>query len=191
MTLKELEKTIRNCTLCNLYKKRIYPVPGEGRKNAQIMFVGEGPGKEEDLLGRPFVGQAGKFLDELLTLINLKREEVFIGNLVKCRPPFNREPFPEEIKSCFPYLVKQIKIIKPLLLILLGRHALNQFLPNLKISLVHGQAKRYLGIYSEKQVYLPLYHPAAALYNSSLKKILISDFRKIPPLLKKIKSYGD
>jgi len=146
------------------------------------MFIGEGPGKEEDKQGLPFVGSAGKFLDELLATINLERSDVFIGNVVKCRPPDNRDPLPEEIKTCFPYLQQQIELIKPKLIATLGRHAMYQFLPeDLRISQVHGRPFRRHG-----QVYLPLYHPAAALYHGSLRETIINDFKKIPLILKKI-----
>jgi DNA polymerase len=158
-------------------------VPGEGNPNADIMLIGEGPGKNEDLQGRPFVGQAGKLLDELIESIGLKREDVFIGNVVKARPPGNRDPKPEEIAHSWPWLRDQVAAIKPTVIVLLGRHAMDLFLPDLKISAVHGQGKRYRG-----QVYFPVYHPAAALYTGSLKQTLLDDFAKLPDLLKKAKA---
>lgn len=163
-------------------------MPGEGSFDADIMFVGEAPGKSEDEQGKPFVGAAGKFLDELLNEIGLKRSDVFITNVVKCRPPENRDPLDEEINTCWSYLETQINEIKPKLIVTLGRHAMYRFLPDdLRISNVHGQAKRYKGIWQEKQVYYPMYHPAVALYNGSYREILIKDMKKIPKVLEKIK----
>lgn len=156
-------------------------MPGEGNPNADILFIGEAPGKNEDLQGRPFVGAAGKLLDELIESIGLKREDVFIANVLKARPPGNRDPKPDEIEHCWPWLKAQVGVIQPKLMVLLGRHAMDWFLPDCKISADHGQAKRYRG-----QVYLPVYHPAAALYNGSLKQTLLDDFAKIPKLLAKI-----
>lgn len=158
-------------------------VPGEGNPRADIMFIGEGPGKNEDLQGRPFVGQAGKLLDELIESIGLTRDDVFIGNVVKARPPGNRDPKPEEIAHSWPWLRDQVAAIKPTVIVLLGRHAMDLFLPDLKISTAHGQGKRYRG-----QVYYPVYHPAAALYTGSLKQTLFDDFAKLPGLLKKAKA---
>ena len=158
-------------------------VPGEGNPQAEIMFIGEGPGKNEDLQGRPFVGAAGKLLDELIESIGLKREDVFIGNVVKARPPGNRDPKPEEIAHSWPWLRNQVAAIKPQVIVLLGRHAMDLFLPDLRISAVHGQAKRYRG-----QVYYPVYHPAAALYNGSLKQTLLDDFAKLPKVLEKARA---
>lgn len=186
-TLQELEEKCRNCKKCRLCEGRKNSVPGTGNDKAEIMFIGEGPGKDEDIQGEPFVGAAGKFLNELLASINLKREDVYIANVVKCRPPGNRDPFPEEIEACWPYLEKQIKIIKPELIVTLGRHSMGRFLPGLKISQAHGQAKRYKGIDGGKQVYYPMYHPAVALYNGSYRGILVEDMKRIPKLLKKIK----
>jgi DNA polymerase len=145
------------------------------------MLIGEGPGYHEDKQGRPFVGPAGHFLVELLAAAGLDRASVFITNVVKHRPPNNRDPLPEEIKAFMPYLFQQIEIIKPKLIVFLGRHAMNVFLPELKISQVHGQPKRKNG-----QVYLPLYHPAAALYNGGMRETLTADFAKIPEILKQI-----
>ncbi len=146
------------------------------------MFIGEGPGKNEDLQGRPFVGAAGKLLDELIVSIGLKREDVFITNVLKARPPGNRDPKPDEIDHSWPWLRDQIANIKPKVLVLLGRHAMEWFLPDLRISADHGRAKRFRG-----QVYLPVYHPAAALYTGSLRQTLFDDFKQIPKLLEKIK----
>lgn len=161
-------------------------VPGEGNPHAEIMFIGEAPGKNEDLQGRPFVGAAGKLLDELIESIGLKREDVFIGNVLKGRPPGNRDPKPEEIAHSWPWLRDQVAAIKPKVIVLLGRHAMDWFLPDLKISADHGRAKRYRG-----QVYFPVYHPAAALYTGSLKQTLLDDFAKLPKILEKAKALPD
>lgn len=157
------------------------PVPGEGNPDAQIMFVGEAPGSQEDKQGRPFVGASGKFLEEMLNSIDLRRDDVFITNIVKFRPPENRDPDAEEIKACLPYLLVQIKIIQPKLVVFLGRHSMNVFFPELKISQAHGNVFRRQG-----QVFLPLYHPAAALYNGSMRNILQEDFANIPKILAKL-----
>lgn len=155
---------------------------GVGNPDAEIVFIGEAPGKNEDLKGEPFVGAAGKFLDEMLEMIGLKRKDVYITNIVKYRPPNNRDPYPEEKQEFMPYLESQLEIIQPKLVVTLGRHSLNCFLPDLQISQCHGQAKRYRG-----RVYLPLFHPAAALYNGGMRQTLIDDFALIPAILKKIK----
>ena len=188
MSLEDLCQQILKCKKCPLHKGRTNAVPGEGNPKSKIMFLGEAPGKQEDLQGKPFVGQAGKFLDELLKLANLSRENVFITNVVKCRPPENRDPLPEEIQTCLPYLKEQIKLIKPTLIVTLGRHAMYQFLPKeFKISQVHGQPKKMVNTKTgESQVYYPVFHPAAALYHGNLKKDLERDFKKIPRVLEKI-----
>src|SRR3989338_2730743 len=129
-TLIEIAEQVKVCTKCGLCKARAKAVPGSGNPNADVMFIGEGPGKNEDLQGEPFVGAAGKFLEELLACINMKRQDVFITNVVKCRPPGNRDPEPEEVATCYPYLEKQVALIKPKLIVLLGRHAMYRFLPS-------------------------------------------------------------
>jgi uracil-DNA glycosylase len=185
-TTTEIKNQIENCTLCNLCKKRTKIVISDGSWDSDIFFIGEAPGREEDLQGKPFVGAAGKLLTEMIESIGLSREEVFITNIVKCRPPNNRDPLPEEVKKCWPYLESQIKIVKPKLIVTLGRHSMARFLPDLKISEAHGQPKRTKGIWQEKQVYLPLYHPAFALYNPKNKETLFKDFQKIPLIIKKL-----
>lgn len=185
--LKELNAQMSQCSACALRIGCKNVVPGEGSAEAEIMFIGEGPGQKEDELGRPFVGAAGKFLEEMLGLINLKREDVYIANVVKCRPPQNRDPLPEEVSACWPWLLEQIKIIQPKLIVTLGRHSMERFLPNMKISQIHGQAKRREIEGVGKQVLYTLYHPAAALYNGSMREVLIKDFKKIPKVLEKIK----
>jgi uracil-DNA glycosylase family 4 len=181
--LDELNKKMSACSQCVLRSGCHQVVPGEGSAEAKIMFIGEGPGQKEDELGRPFVGAAGKFLDEMLGIIGLKREEVYIANVVKCRPPGNRDPLPEEAEACWPWLMEQIKLIDPKIIVTLGRHSMERFLPNQKISQIHGKALRRnipeLGAY----VFYALYHPAAALYNGSMREVLISDFKKIPKVL--------
>ena len=154
---------------------------GDGNPDADIVFIGEAPGKNEDEQGKPFVGAAGKFLNEMLEMVNLKREDIYITNIVKYRPPNNRDPEPSEKEKFLPYLQEQLDIIKPKLIVTLGRHSMDVLLPGLKISQVHGQPKRY-----KDHVYLPLFHPAAALYNSGMRQTLIDDFALIPAILKKI-----
>jgi DNA polymerase len=156
-------------------------VMGDGDPDASIVMIGEAPGKNEDLKGKPFVGAAGKFLDELLASIGMKREDVYITNIVKYRPPNNRDPEDEEKQAFLPYLERQLELIAPKLVITLGRHSGSAFLPRLRISHDHGQPKRL-----KNQVYLPLYHPAAALYNGSLRVTLLDDFAKIPKILQMI-----
>jgi uracil-DNA glycosylase len=151
---------------------------GDGSPDADIVFIGEAPGKNEDQQGKPFVGAAGKFLNEMLAGIGLKREDVYITNIVKYRPPNNRDPLPEEKQAFLPFLRTQLEVIKPKLVITLGRHSMDSLLPGLRISQVHGQPKRYQG-----QIYLPLFHPAAALYNGGLRQTLIDDFERIPKIL--------
>ncbi|MBJ7348418.1 MAG: uracil-DNA glycosylase [Thermoleophilaceae bacterium] len=153
-------------------------VPGEGNHNSDILIVGEAPGKSEDLSGRPFIGQAGKLLDELIASIELTRDDVFITNIVKARPPENRDPTAAEVQHHRPWLDRQIAVIQPKLIVPLGRHAMHRFFPQLKIGEAHGQLQLLDG-----RAYLPLYHPAAALYNRSLMPTLAADFAKIPLLL--------
>lgn len=156
---------------------------GVGNPDADIVFIGEAPGKNEDLQGEPFVGAAGKFLNEMLGMIGLERKDIYITNIVKYRPPGNRDPHPEEKQEFMKYLESQLEIIQPKLVVTLGRHSLNCFLPDLQISKCHGQPKRYKGL-----VYLPLFHPAAALYNGDMRQTLIDDFALIPTIVEKIKS---
>jgi DNA polymerase len=157
-------------------------VMGDGNPDADLVFIGEAPGKNEDIQGKPFVGAAGRFLNEMLEMIGLRREDVYITNIVKYRPPGNRDPYPEEKQVFLKYLESQLEVIQPKLVVTLGRHSLNCFLPDLQISQVHGQPKRYNG-----RVYLPLFHPAAALYNGAMRQTLIDDFALIPAIIKKIK----
>ena len=158
----------------DLAKQAMNLVPGEGNPDANIVFIGEAPGRKEDEIGRPFVGAAGKFLDELLASIGLKREDVFITSILKYRPPNNRDPKPEEKAAFWPYLQAQLEVIQPKLVVALGRHSANCFLPDLKIGQAHGQPQKWEG-----WTLLPLYHPAAALYNSGMRQTLFDDFAVI------------
>ncbi len=154
---------------------------GEGNEDAEIVFIGEAPGKHEDLTGKPFVGAAGRFLDEMLSSIDLNRSDIYITNIVKYRPPNNRDPLPAEKQAFLPYLESQLEVIQPKLIVTLGRHSLNCFLPELQIGDCHGQLMTY-----RNRALLPLFHPAAALYNGGKRQILLQDFAKIPAILEKI-----
>ena len=184
--INRIVNKINLCKLCDLCQVRKNTVPGYGDWSSDIMFIGEAPGKMEDEEGVPFVGASGKILDKLLESISMTRDDVFITNIVKCRPPKNRDPYVSEIKRCLPYLYSQIKYIKPKLIITLGRHSMNRFFPNLKISDVHGKKQITKGIWQKEQVYLPLYHPAASLYDPRKRDLLFDDFAKIPLILKKL-----
>lgn len=179
--LANLGEQIRVCQRCRLAKSRTLAVPGEGPDHAEIMMIGEGPGFHEDRQGRPFVGAAGKFLDELLASINLKREDIFITNVVKCRPPQNRDPEPDEIEACKPYLDRQIELIQPKIIITISRFAMARWFADKKISEIHGKPKRFGNL-----VVLPMFHPAAALHQHSLRGTLEADFKKIPGILKEL-----
>ncbi len=181
-SLEQIKADILKQNICpDLAKTATQLVFGDGNPNADLVFIGEAPGKNEDLQGLPFVGAAGKFLNEMLASISLERSDIYITNIVKYRPPNNRDPLPEEKADFLPFLKKQLEVIKPKLVITLGRHSMDSLIPGLKISEVHGQPKRLNG-----QVYLPLFHPAAALYNGGLRQTLIDDFSRIPAILKKI-----
>lgn len=184
MTLQDLAKQIETCTKCGLHKGRNKTVPGSGNPEADIMFIGEGPGAKEDEQGEPFVGSAGKYLTKLLEMIGLSREDVFIGNVVKCRPPDNRDPLPEEVETCTTnYLFKQIDLIKPEVIVTLGRHSMNRFIAGKTISKDHGKPFRV-----QSQVYYPIYHPAAALYRGALRSVIEADFKKLPKVVEKVKA---
>ena len=179
------KKWMEECE-CGLKKTASQAVPGIGSAEAEIVFIGEAPGKKEDEIGEPFVGAAGKFLNEMLGEINLKREDIYITNIVKYRPPNNRDPLPEEKSACREWLLGELKIISPKLIIFLGRHAMNNFFPDLQISSAHGKLliKNFKGM--STKYFFPLYHPAAALYDGSMREILLEDFKKIPKVLKEI-----
>ena len=182
-TLEELAQQVRGCTDCPLNKSRTHAVPGEGPSSADIMFIGEGPGYHEDRQGRPFVGPAGKLLDDLLSSIDLKREDVFIANMVKCRPPNNRDPSPSEIAACSKYLDKQIELVRPKLVVTLGRFSLGKFFPNESISRARGKVRRAAGL----NIY-PIMHPAAALHRPELKQPIEVDFKAIPSFLREVEA---
>jgi len=173
--LREISAQVRVCEACALHHSRKNGVPGEGSPQAEIMFIGEGPGFHENELGRPFVGPAGKFLDELLAEAGYVREQVFIANVVKCRPPGNRDPLPDELSACSRYLDRQIEVINPCVIVTLGRISMGKFLPNARISEVHGKPT-----WVQDRLVVPMYHPAAALHQPSLKPVIIADFRVLP-----------
>ena len=179
-TLAQIAREVSVCTRCMLHHSRKLAVPGEGPVDATIVFIGEGPGFHENEQGRPFVGAAGKYLDELLAKINLQRQDVFICNVVKCRPPSNRDPLPDELAACSDYLERQIQVINPKIIVTLGRYSMARFLPNGKISDVHGQSFRIKG-----RMVVPMFHPAAALHQPSLKISVERDFAKLPELIAK------
>ena len=176
--LEQLNIEIAGCRDCELSRQRTQAVPGEGAENADIMFIGEAPGWHEDQQGRPFVGPAGHFLDELLQSIGLKRRDVYIANVIKCRPPANRDPLPSEVKACRKWLDRQIELIKPRMIVTLGRYSLAQFMPGESMTRAHGKAKKKDGV-----LYFAMYHPAAALHQGSLRKVIMEDIQKIPTVL--------
>ena len=177
-SLSELNAQIYACQKCDIAQQRTNVVPGDGAEDADILFIGEAPGYHEDQQGRPFVGQAGQFLDQLLASIDLDRQKVFIANVIKCRPPGNRDPLPTEIQNCRPWLDSQIEIIRPRIIVTLGRFSMSMFFPGKAISKIHGTAVKRDGM-----IYFAMYHPAAALHQRSLQQTLIEDMKKIPPLL--------
>jgi len=178
MTLEQLETVIRSCTLCPLHSGRTQAVPGEGPLHADIMFIGEGPGFHEDRQGRPFVGAAGQFLEELLAGIGMTRQQVYIANVIKCRPPGNRDPLPEELAACAPYLDRQIELIRPKVIITLGRYSMYRYFPDQSITKIHGQPKRVGDV-----LVVPMFHPAAALHQPKWRPIVEADFKKLPQLI--------
>ena len=178
LTHSELVRKIRECTDCFLCQDRTQAVPGSGLLEAELMFIGEAPGFHEDRNGLPFVGPAGKILDELLASVGLKRSDIYITNVVKCRPPSNRDPYPAEVAACKPYLDAQIRMVNPRVIITLGRFALENFFPGAKISKAKGIVREWNG----RTVY-PVYHPAAALHNPSLKERLFEDFSRLPKVV--------
>ncbi len=177
--LEEIHAEVRACTACRLHQARKNAVPGEGPATAKILFIGEGPGFHEDQQGRPFVGAAGRFLDELLSSNGLSRSAVFITNLVKCRPPGNRDPQPDELEACTSrFLERQIQAINPKVIVTLGRFSMARYFPNAKISQIHGRAKTVNG-----RLIVPMFHPAAALHQPSLRQEVEKDFAKLPELV--------
>ena len=178
--LEQVAQEVSACQRCILSYSRKMAVPGEGPANASIMFIGEGPGFHENEQGRPFVGAAGRFLEELLASIGMQRTQVFIANVVKCRPPGNRDPLPEELEACSDYLERQIQAVNPKVIVTLGRFSMARYFPNAKISDVHGQAMKVRG-----RLVVPMYHPAAALHQGSLKPVVERDFALLPELIAK------
>jgi uracil-DNA glycosylase family 4 len=181
--LSELYQQIALCQKCEIAKFRTKVVPGEGAEDADIMFIGEAPGWHEDQQGRPFVGPAGQFLDKLLASINLKREQVYIANVIKCRPTSNRDPLPSEIRNCRQWLERQIEIINPRMIVTLGRYSMARYFPGKSISKIHGMAQK-----RDNVIYFAMYHPAAALHQQSLRQAIEADMLKIPKLLAEVKN---
>ena len=177
-TLGELYREIEICQDCGLAKFRTRVVPGEGPENAELFFIGEAPGWYEDQQGRPFVGPAGQFLEQLLASIGLRRDQVYIGNVIKCRPPQNRDPLPAEIEACGKWLERQVELIHPKMIITLGRYSLARYFPHDSIGKIHGKARRIGDV-----IYYPMYHPAAALHQGSLRRLIEADMCKIPEIL--------
>jgi DNA polymerase len=182
--LEKLAKQIVVCTKCELHRSRKHAVPGEGPTHAEIMFIGEGPGAREDEQGRPFVGASGKFLDQLLEQAGVTRADVWITNVVKCRPPGNRDPLPDEVEICTSnYLQHQIKIVNPSIIVTLGRFSMGLFFKGAKITQIHGQMRKV-----EDRFVIAMFHPAAALHQLSLKSTIMADFAKLPELLKEARA---
>lgn len=181
--LDQIAAQVRACQLCPLAGGRTQAVPGEGPANAEIMFIGEGPGFHEDRQGRPFVGASGKLLEDLLATIGLTRDQVFIANVVKCRPPDNRDPLPTEIEACSPYLDRQEAAINPRIVVTLGRFSMQRYFPGQSITRIHGQVKR-----AGDTAYMAMFHPAAALRNPQWMSEIRNDFAKLPALLDKLRN---
>lgn len=180
--LAEIAAQVRVCKACRLWEGTTNAVPGAGNPNAEIMFIGEGPGFNEDKKGLPFVGRSGDYLEKMLKLINLNREQVFITNVVKHRPPENRDPLPDEIATCKPYLDRQIEVINPLVIVTLGRFSMARYFPNGKITQIHGKPK-----YEDNRAYYPLFHPAAVLRNPTLEPQMEADFKRILEVIAEVK----
>ncbi len=183
--LAEIAEQIRSCTRCPLHQTRTRAVPGEGPAQPRVMLIGEAPGFYEDRSGRPFVGAAGRFLNALLARAGLTREEVFITNIVKCRPPRNRDPLPAEVEACKPYLEEQIRLLNPQVIVTLGRFAMAYFLPQVRISRVHGQPFQV----GDRWV-VPMYHPAAGLYREALRPVIEADFDRLRAFLDALSRQG-
>jgi len=182
-TLAQIAKEVSTCQKCALHQSRKLSVPGEGPANSEVMFIGEGPGFHENEQGRPFVGAAGNFLNELLAEAGLKRSEVWIGNVVKCRPPGNRDPLPEELSACNEYLERQIAAVSPKIIITLGRFSMGKYMHGAKISSVHGQMQRV-----GDRFVIAMFHPAAALHQVALKPAILKDFSQLPKLLEQARA---
>ena len=176
--LEAIASEVAECTDCKLHHSRKHAVPGEGPANADLVFIGEGPGFHENEQGRPFVGAAGRFLEELLASIGLSREQVFICNVIKCRPPGNRDPQSDEMQACEKYLDRQIQAIDPKVIVTLGRFSMARYFANARISAIHGKASMVMG-----RLVVPMYHPAAALHQPSLRRVIEEDFALLPELI--------
>jgi DNA polymerase len=185
-TLTELYYEIARCQDCDLAKHRTHVVPGEGSENAKLLFIGEAPGWYEDQAGRPFVGAAGEFLNHLLSLIGLSREDIYIANILKCRPPGNRDPLPQEIQSCQKWLDRQIEIIQPKMIVTLGRYSLARYFPQESIGKIHGKERRLNNL-----IVYPMYHPAAALHRGGLRQVIEADMRRIPQVLAQSEKFNE
>ncbi len=190
LLLGQIQADIIAKNICpDLAKTATNLVMGDGNVDADIVFIGEAPGKNEDLQGLPFVGAAGKFLNEMLAHIGMSRSDVYITNIVKYRPPNNRDPLPDEKRAFWPFLVRQLEILQPKIIVTLGRHSMEYFLPEQKISQIHGQPKRIHARDGDQEftwVIMPLYHPAAALYNGGMRETLTEDFAKLPKVIEQI-----
>ena len=185
-SLGEIALRVSECNDCSLHRFRINSVPGEGNHSAEIMLIGEGPGAREDQEGRPFVGSAGQFLEQLLNSIGLNRLDVFIANMVKCRPPNNRDPLPEELLACSKYLDRQIELVDPLLIVTLGRFSLSRFFPGETMGMARGRLRQY-----QNRYILPIMHPAAALYRPQNKMAIMDDFGRIPEIISGLRNTPD
>jgi DNA polymerase len=184
--LSELYAELALCQQCEIAQYRTHIVPGEGAEDADILFIGEAPGWHEDQQGRPFVGPAGQFLDQLLTSINLNRQQVYIANVIKCRPTGNRDPLPQEIRNCRKWLDKQIEIISPRMIVTLGRYSMAMFFPGKTISKIHGTYQKQGNV-----ICFAMYHPAAALHQQNLRQVIEADMLKIPALLSELKDTAE
>jgi DNA polymerase len=183
VTLDEIARQVTGCRACDLCRTRNRAVPGEGPNNPTLLFIGEAPGWHENQQGRPFVGAAGQFLNDLLASIGLKRQDVFITNVVKCQPPGNRDPQPDEIAACSAYLDAQLALLQPRIVVTLGRYSMARWFPNARISQIHGQPKRFGDL-----TVFPMYHPAAALHQPSLRAAVEADMLKLPRLLAELEA---
>lgn len=188
-TLRDISEEIMRCRKCELYKTKTNFVPGVGSEKAEVFFIGEAPGREEDLKGEPFVGNAGKLLTEMISLIGLRREEVFITNVLKCRPPNNRDPTPEEVEACGGYLLRQLEVVKPNVIICLGRHSAKFVFESFGLnfsSITKLQGRVFeVPAWGKTVKIVPLYHPAAILYKPQLRSEYEENFRKLAPLVKR------
>ncbi len=186
MTLPQVAHAVHDCARCSLHQERNRAVLGEGPTPADIMLIGEGPGFNEDKQARPFVGAAGRFLEELLGSINYKRTDVFITNVVKCRPPNNRDPQPDELSACQDYLERQIELVDPKVIVTLGRFSMYRYFPGASITRIHGQPKRV-----DNRLIVPMFHPAAALHQARWKPLIEEDFKRLPEFIAQATSFGE